>query len=60
MNKLEIACVIVGLIGMLMPARIKISTANFADILVALGFWTRYVICGLMILLPLYFNLWKK
>ena len=61
MTKIEIACVIFGIIGLIEPLRIKVeSPVDIADILLVLTFLLRYVICGLMILLPLYFKLWRK
>lgn len=61
MTKLEIACVICGLIGSLYPLRIKVtSPVTLADVLAILTIIFRYIVCGLMILLPLYFELWKK
>lgn len=60
MTKLEIACVICGIIGILSPARIKVEQpVNIADIFVSITFLSKYIICGLMILLPL-FRLWRK
>lgn len=61
MKKIEIACVIIGFISLLCPAKIKIEQpVDIADVLVALGFVLHFVIAGLMIILPLYFNFWKK
>ena len=61
MTKLEIVCVIVGMIGFIAPIRIKVEPPfSFADVLGSLAFLIRYIICGLMVLLPLYFRLWRK
>ena len=60
MTNLEIACVIVGLIGMLLPIKFEVKTpVPLADILVTITVLVRFVIFGLMIILPLYFRLWS-
>lgn len=61
MRRIETACVIIGFIVLLCPVRIKIEQpVNIADIFVALGSMLHSVIAELMIILPLYFNFWKK
>ena len=60
MTKLEIACIIVGFIGFLTPLKLKLDNQGIADIILVLALLIRYLLCGVMILLPLYFNLWRK
>ena len=61
MTKLEIACVVCGLIGILIyqPTRIKIDNGNFADILLIAMFILKDLCFLTMIMLPLYFRLWR-
>ena len=61
MTKVEIACVICGLIAFLYPFNIKITPpVTLADVLITLAVIIRYLVCGLMILLPLYFRFWRR
>lgn len=60
MTKLEIACIIVGFIGFLTPLKLKLDNQGIADIILVLALLIRYLLCGAMILLPLYFNFWRK
>ena len=62
MTKLEIACVVCGLIGILIyqPTRIKLDNGNFADILLIAMLIIKDLCFLAMIVLPLYFRLWKK
>lgn len=61
MTKLEIACVICGLIGILayQPTHIKIEKGNIADIILLIMFIIRDLCFTVMIILPLYFRLWR-
>lgn len=61
MTKLEIACVICGLIGILVyqPTHIKIENGNVADILMLVMFIFKDLGFVSMIILPLYFRLWR-
>ena len=62
MTKLEIACVVCGLIGILVyqPTHIKLENGNFADIMLLLMFMIKDLCFLTMIILPLYFRLWRK
>lgn len=61
MTKLEIACVICGLIAFLCHLNIKVTPpVTLADVLITLAVIIRYLVCGLMILLPLYFRFWRR
>ena len=61
MTKLEIACVVCGLIGILVyqPTYIKIENGNIADILFIAMFIIKDLCFTAMIILPLYFRLWR-
>ena len=62
MTKLEVACVIIGFIGMVsmaMYCRIKIDDWK-EGIVLLLIVTMRTVPFLLMVLLPLYFRLWRK
>ena len=61
MSKLEIACVICGLIGILVyqPTYIKLENGNFADAIMLAWFILRDLGFLLMIILPLYFRFWR-
>lgn len=60
MTKLEIACVICGLVGSLEPLQIKVtSPVTLGDVLTILTIMFRYTLRGLMVLLPLYFRFWR-
>ena len=62
MTKLEIACVVCGLIGILIfqPTRMKIDNCNFADVLLIAMLIIKDLCFLAMIVLPLYFRLWRK
>ena len=62
MTKLEIACVICGLIGILIyqPTKIKVEKNNVADIFMCLSLIIKDLVFLAMIILPLYFRLWRK
>ena len=61
MTKLEIACVICGLLAFLCPLTLNVTPPmTFTDVLVVLAVIIRYIVCGLMILLPLYFRFWRR
>lgn len=61
MTKIEIVCVIGGLIAFLYPFNIKITPpVTLADVLITLAVIIRYLVCGLIILLPLYFRFWRR
>ena len=62
MTKLEIACVICGLIGILLyqPTSYAIRKSTVADILLLIFLILRNVIFLLMIIIPLYFRFWKE
>ena len=61
MTKIEIICVIGGLIAFLYPFNIKVkSPVTLADVLVTLAIIIRFLVCGLLILLPLYFRFWRR
>lgn len=62
MNKLEKACVICGLIGILVyqPTHIKLENGNFADIMLIISFIMKDLVFGSMVILPLYFRFWRK
>lgn len=61
MTKLEIACVICGLIAILFfqPTSYTIRKATLADIFLFIFLTLRSVIFLLMIIIPLYFRFWK-
>ncbi len=61
MTKLEIACVVIGFIGMCMSVMRSFKIMNWKDAL-SVGFFTllRDAAFLSMILLPLYFRLWKR
>lgn len=61
MTKIEIICVIGGLIAFLYPIHIKVKPpVTFADVLITFAIIIRFLVCGLMILLPLYFRFWRR
>lgn len=62
MTKLEIACVICGLIGMIIyqPTSWKIVDGNASDIMLVVWKIVQQLSFLAMILLPLYFRLWRK
>lgn len=62
MNKFEKACIICGLIGILVyqPTYIKLENGNFADIMLIISFILKDLVFGAMIILPLYFHFWRK
>ena len=61
MTKFEIVCVICGIIAFLYPIHLKVTPpVTLADVLITLAVIIRYLICGLMILLPLYFRFWRR
>ena len=62
MTKLEIACVICGLIGILIyqPTKIKVEKNNVSDIFMCLSLIIKDLVFLAMIILPLYFGLWRK
>ena len=61
MTKLEITCVICGVIAFLYPLNIKVTPpVTFADVLIVIATIIRYLVCALMILLPLYFRFWRR
>lgn len=61
MTKLEIACVVCGLIGILVhqPTHIEIENGNIADIILLIMFIIKDLCFTVMIILPLYFKLWR-
>lgn len=61
MSKLEIACVICGLIGILVyqPLSLRIENGNIADIFPVIMLIVRNICFLAMIVLPLYFRLWR-
>ena len=61
MTKLEIACVVCGLIGIFVyqPTYIKIKNGNIADIMLLIMFIIKNLCFTVMIILPLYFRLWR-
>lgn len=62
MTKLEVACVVCGLIGVLIfqPYSWKIINGNKADIMLIVFKILQMISFLAMILLPLYFRLWRK
>lgn len=62
MTKLEVACVICGLIGILafQPISWKITDGNKADIMLIVFKMVQTLSFLAMALLPLYFRLWRK
>lgn len=62
MTKLEVACVICGLIGKLafQPTSWKITNGNKADIMLIVFKMVQTLSFLAMILLPLYFRLWRE
>lgn len=59
MNKLEIACIIVGFIGMLFNSGETKAEGKFSVIFYFVSKIMSKCIFGAMILLPLYFNYWR-
>ena len=59
MNKLEIACIIVGFVGMLFNFTENKAEGKFAVIFYLISKIISKCIFGAMILLPLYFNYWR-
>ena len=61
MTKLEVACVIVGLIGSLLylPTTIKIENGNLADIMSLVALIVIRLCFLAMVPLPLYFRYWR-
>ena len=61
MTKLEIACVICGLVGILLslPIHIEIENWNFADILLIVMLIIKDLCFLAMVVLPLDFRLWR-
>ena len=59
MNKLEIACIIIGFIGMLFNFDENKAEGKFAVIFYLISKIISKCIFGAMILLPLYFNYWR-
>ena len=58
MNKLEIACIIIGFIGMLFDVAEKVEGKHAIICYFILNIMSKFIY-GMMILLPLYFNYWK-
>ena len=58
MNKLEIACVVIGFICIILNIDFK-AKGNIAIICVLISKVISNLIFGAMILLPLYFNYWR-
>ena len=61
MTKLEIACVIAGLIGVLafQPTTWKITNGNKSDFMLIVWKICQMIMFWLMVILPLYFRLWR-
>ena len=61
MTKLEIACVIIGLVGMILSTPTKMGHCKSkADIIAYIAFIGSKLAFLSMILLPLYFRLWRR
>ena len=61
MTKLEVVCVIIGFIGMGSMADFRIKIDNWKEgVVLLLVVAMRTVPFLLMVLLPLYFRLWRK
>jgi hypothetical protein len=62
MTKLEIACVVCGLVGILLyqPTSYAVRKTTMADILLLSFLILRNIIFLLMIIIPLYFRIWKE
>ena len=62
MSKLEAACVVCGLVGILafQPHSWKIKDGGKADIMLIVFKITQTLSFLAMVLLPLYFRLWRK
>lgn len=58
MNKLEIACVVIGFICIILNIDFK-AEGKFAIICILISKLISNLIFGAMILLPLYFNYWR-
>jgi hypothetical protein len=61
MTKLEIACVVGGLVGIFLyqPTSYARGKTTLADILLFIFLMLRNVIFFLMIIVPLYFRVWR-
>lgn len=61
MTKLEIACVVCGLVGILLyqPTSYAVRKTTMADIFLFIFLILRNVIFLSMIIIPLYFRLWR-
>ena len=61
MTKLEIACVIIGFIGMVLSIPTKMNHCKSkADIVIYISFILSKLAFLSMIILPFYFRLWKR
>lgn len=60
MTKLEMACVIMGLIGLFCNGGIKAKGSAKSVIAAALISFLEMAVCALMVLLPLYFRYWRR
>lgn len=59
MSKLEIACVIIGFITLFNSSTVKGNITTREMIAIMIKETVRIIVSGCMILLPLYFRLWK-
>lgn len=62
MSKLEIACVICGLISILLSRLTKISVhnGNWVDAIMVVYLIFRQMVSLALVILPLYFNFWRN
>lgn len=61
MSKLEIACVICGLLSILLSRLTKISVhdGNWVDAIMVVYLIFRQLVSLALVILPLYFNFWR-
>lgn len=62
MSKLEIACVICGLLSILLSRLTKISVhdGNWVDAIMVVYLIFRQLVSLALVILPLYFNFWRN
>lgn len=61
MSKLEIACVICGLISILLSrlTKIQVHDGNWVDAIMVVYLIFRQLVSLALVILPLYFNFWR-
>ena len=61
MSKLEIACVVCGLVSMLLSrlTKIQVQDGNWVDAIVAVYLIVRQLVSLALVFFPLYFNYWR-